>query len=78
MTALESTKEGMFKNENPTLEDKQIEVGHGKNQELMLRTSSKKKRKKKGKKETKKRKKKRILNYIMSVGIFGQTSCEKK
>ena len=53
MTALESTKEGMFKNENPISENKQIEVGHGKNQESMLRTSSKKKEKKKKKKEKK-------------------------
>ena len=51
MTALESTKEGMFKNENPISENKQIEVGHGKNQELMLRTSSKKKREKKKRRE---------------------------
>ena len=46
MTTLESTKGGMFKNENPISENKQIEVGHGKNQESMLRTSSKKKKKK--------------------------------
>ena len=30
MIILESTKEGMFKNENPILENKQIEVGHDK------------------------------------------------
>ena len=47
MTTLESTKEGMFKNENPISENKQVEVGHSKNQESMLRTSSKKKRRKK-------------------------------
>ena len=46
MTALESTKEGMFKNKNPISENKQIEVGHKKkNQESMLRTSSKKREK---------------------------------
>ena len=51
MTVLESTKEGMFKNENPISENKQIEVGHDKNQESMLRTSSKKKEREKLKKE---------------------------
>ena len=30
------------------------------------------------KKKKKKEEKKRILNYIMSIGIFGQTSCGKK
>ena len=55
MTALESTKEGMFKNENPISENKQFEVGHGKNQESMLRTSSKKKKKKKNWKEKRKK-----------------------
>ena len=44
----------MFKNENPISENKQIAVGHGKNQESMLRTSSKKKRKKKIEKKKKK------------------------
>ena len=65
----------MFKNENLISENKQIEVGHGKNQESMLRTSSKKKFEKK---KEKRKKKKRILNYIMSIGIFGQTSCGEK
>ena len=41
----------MFKNENPISENKQIEVGHGKNQESMLRTSSKKKKFEKKKKK---------------------------
>ena len=70
----------MFKNENPISENKQIEVGpEKKNQESMLRTSSKKREKKKKLKKRKiEKKKKRILNYTMSVGIFGQTSCEKK
>ena len=69
MTTLESTKRGMFKNENLTLENKQIEVEMTKNQESMLRTSSKKIE------EKKRKKKKRILNYTMFVSIFGQTSC---
>ena len=60
----------MFMNENPTLEDKQIEVGHGKKPRVDAKDKFKKKKKKK--------EKKRLLNYIMSVGIFGQTSCEKK
>ena len=60
MTALESTKGGMFKNENPISENKQIEVGHGKNQESMLRTGSKKLRKKR---KEKRRKKERIREY---------------
>ena len=50
MTVLESTKEGMFKNENPISENKQIEVGHDKNQESMLRISSKRKKKKRERK----------------------------
>ena len=74
VTTLESTKWGMFKNENPTLENKQIEVGHDKNQESMLRTSSKKREKI----EKKNKKRRRNFNYTMSVGIFGQTSCGKK
>ena len=43
------------------------------------RVDAKDKLKKNWKKEKnwKKRKRKRILNYTMSVGIFGQTSCEK-
>ena len=50
MTILESTKKGMFKNENPTLKNKQIEVGHDKNQESMLRTSLKRKKRKRERK----------------------------
>ena len=60
MIALESTKEGMFKNENPISENKQIELGQ-KNQKSMLRTSSKKKEEKK--KKWKERKKKRFELY---------------
>jgi len=52
-----------------------MEIGHDKNQESMLRTSSKKKKRRKKEKE---KEKKRILNYTMSVGICGQTSCGKK
>ena len=57
MTKLEWAKGGMFKNENPTSENKQIEVGHGKNQESMLKTSSKKKEKNWKKKKIEKKKK---------------------
>ena len=40
MTILESIQGGMFKNENPSLENKQIETGHDKNQGSIIRTSS--------------------------------------
>ena len=53
---------GIFRNENPTLENKQIEVGHDKKQESMLRKHWKKrereKKKKNWKKEEKRNKKK--------------------
>ena len=71
----------MFKNENQTLENKQIEVGHGKKPRVDAKDKFKKKqreRKKRKKIEGKKEKRRRDLNYIMSVGIFGQTSCGKK
>ena len=76
MTILESTKEGMFKNENPISENKHIEVGHDKKPRVDVKDKFKKNWKKL-KKKLKKWKKNRILNYTMSVGIFGQTSCEK-
>ena len=51
MTTLESTKGGMFMNENPTLEDKQIEVGHGKKPRVDAKEKKRKKKKEKRKKE---------------------------
>ena len=80
MTTLESTKKGMFRNENTTFKNKQIEAGHDKKSRVDAKDKFKKNCKKKTKKKLKKKrkkKKKRILNYIMSLGIFGQTSCEK-
>ena len=70
----------MFKNENPISENKQIEVGHDKKPRVDVKDKFKKifKKIEKKRKKLKKRKKNRILNYTMSVGIFGQTSCEKK
>ena len=70
MTTLESTKEEMFKNENPISENKQIAVGHGKNQESMLRTSSKKKNKEKKRKKLKKRKKEENVELYHVHGYF--------
>jgi hypothetical protein len=63
VTILESTERGMFKNENPTWEDNQMEIGHDKNQESMLRTSSKKKKKEEEEKRKRKRKKENIELY---------------
>ena len=45
VTTLKSSEGGMFKNKNPTWESNKIEIGHDKNQESMLKTSSKKKEK---------------------------------
>ena len=46
MTKLESTKGGMFRNENPTLENKQIEAGHDKKSRVNVKDKFKKRKRK--------------------------------
>ena len=78
MTALESTKKGMFKNENPISENKQIEVGHDKKPRVDAKDKFKKKREKlKKRKKLKKKRREENIELYHVRGIFGQTSCEK-
>ena len=66
----------LFLWKNPTLENKQIEIGHDKKPRVDAKEKFREREREREKRKNIKEKK--DMNYTMSVGIFGQTSWGKK